>query len=58
MTTDSLGMVNLPAEGDVDLKNVGAPFTLSGSSDIGYNSVEKVFKVIVVDLILFCKSYF
>ena len=41
MTTDSLGMLNLPAEGDVDLGNAVAPFTLSGSSDIGYNSVTK-----------------
>ena len=41
MTTAGLGMLNLPAEGDVDLGNAVAPFTLSGSSDSGYNSVTK-----------------
>ena len=41
MTTAGLGMVNYPAKGDVDLDNAVAPFTLSGSSDIGFNSVTK-----------------
>ena len=41
MTTAGMGMVNYDAVGDVDLDNAVAPFTLSGSSEHGYNSVTK-----------------
>ena len=41
MTTAGMGMVNYPPQGDVDLDNAVSPFTLSGSSEHGYNSVTK-----------------
>ena len=41
MTTDSLGMVNYPAEGNIDLDTAYPNFTLSGPSGHGYNSVTR-----------------
>ena len=41
MTTDSLGMLNLPAQGNVDLGAAIEDFTLSGPGIAGYNSVNK-----------------
>ncbi len=41
MTTDSLGMLNLPAQGNVDLGAAVDDFTLSGLSPHEWNSVTK-----------------
>ena len=41
MTTAGMGMVNYPPQGDVDLDIAVSPFTLSGSSEHGFNSVTK-----------------
>ena len=41
MTTSSLGMINYPAAGDVNLDTAFPSFTLSGSSEIGHNQVVK-----------------